>query len=136
VKEIMAGRVKPLPQAKGLDNVRVAPKLTPANCRIDWSQTAQRVHDHIRGLSPFPGAWSTLVIDEGPPQHFKIARSRVAYHTPDGGPGTVVQNEQQLLVRCAAGAIEALEVQAEGKRRMDTASFLRGLRGERKLRFT
>jgi methionyl-tRNA formyltransferase len=135
VQAILAGTVTRLPQVADHGPLRAAPKLTPENCRIDWAQDAQRVHDHIRGLSPFPGAWARLVLDDQQPQHFKITRSRVAYHTADGAPGTVVPSTEQLIVRCAQGAIEALEVQAEGKRRMDTASFLRGLRGTRQLRF-
>lgn len=135
VKDIFNGNVVPMPQNVGTADVKTAPKLTPENCRIDWRSDVASVHDHIRGLSPHPGAWSRLVMDEQPAQLFKILRSRIAYRSADGGPGTVVVNEQQLLVRCGTGAIEAQEIQAEGKRRMDTASFLRGLRGSPTMRF-
>lgn len=135
VTDIFNGRVTPMPQNTSGAIEKTAPKLTPENCRIDWRSDVTAVHDHIRGLSPHPGAWSRLVIDEQPSQLFKILRSRVAYRSADGGPGTVIAHEQQLLVRCGTGAIEALEVQAEGKRRMDAASFLRGLRGSPNMRF-
>lgn len=135
VKDIFAGNVTPLPQAQGDQVTKTAPKLTPENCRIDWRRDAQAIHDHIRGLSPQPGAWSRLVIGDQPPQLFKILRSRVAYRSGDGGAGTVFADEQRLLIRCGEGAIEAMEIQPEGKRRMDAASFLRGLRGSPVMRF-
>ena len=135
VTGIFTGNVRPVPQNANDAPHHAAPKLTPENCRIDWRADATAVHDHIRGLSPHPGAWSRLVIGDQPSQLFKILRSRVANCSSDGGPGTVIAHEQQLLVRCGIGAIEAQEVQAEGKRRMDTASFLRGLRKSPTLRF-
>lgn len=135
VQRIFDGSAQRQPQLSNGHAPKHAPKLTPENCRIDWRRDARAVHDHIRGLSPYPGAWARLVMDEHPAQHFKILRARVAYTSADGGPGTVILNERQLIVRCGGGAIEALEIQPEGKRRMDTASFLRGLRGSPTLRF-
>jgi len=135
VTDIFSGNVQPVPQTTSDAEFHAAPKLSPENCRIDWRSDVTAVHNHIRGLSPHPGAWARLVIGDEPSQLFKILRSRVAYRSSDGAPGTVVANEQQLLVRCGTGAIEALEIQSEGKRRMDTASFLRGLRGSPTMRF-
>ncbi len=135
VTDIFNGRVIPMPQNASGAVAKTAPKLTPENCRIDWRSDVTAVHDHIRGLSPHPGAWSRLVIGDQPSQHFKILRSRVAYRSSDGGPGSVIAHEQQLIVRCGTGAIEAQEIQPEGKRRMDAASFLRGLRGSPTMRF-
>jgi methionyl-tRNA formyltransferase len=134
VEGIFSGNVIPMPQNAGTVEVRTAPKLTPENCRIDWRNDVTAVHNHIRGLSPHPGAWSRLVIDGQPAQLFKVLRSRVADRSADGGPGTVT-HDGQLLIRCGTGAIEALEVQAEGKRRMDAPSFLRGLHGSPTMRF-
>ncbi len=134
VQQVLNGEVHPIPQPS-IGAMHAAPKLTPANCRIDWKESAQRVHDHIRGLSPFPGAWTELVMDERAPQHFKILRARPAAITSEEMTGQVVIKEGRLFIICGADAIEALEVQAEGKRRMDAASFLRGLQGEPFLRF-
>lgn len=135
VTDIFNGNVRPLPQRMNKSPHHAAPKLTPENCRIDWNADATVVHDHIRGLSPYPGAWSRLVIDDQAPQLFKILRSRVASDPAGERPGSVIAHDQRLLVRCGAGAIEALEIQPEGKRRMDAASFLRGLRGSPTIRF-
>lgn len=103
-----------------------APKLTPTNCRIDWSRTAQQVHDHIRGLSPYPGAWTMLVPATGPPVHFKVLAARIVNDHPMGQPGAVHSTKEGLFVHCAEGCMELLEVQAEGKRRMSAAEYLRG----------
>lgn len=135
--DIFNGKAARLPQEQSTHaSLHEAPKLNAETCRIDWARDVQHVHDHIRGLSPFPGAWSQLIIDELPPQHFKVLRSRVAYRSADGGPGTVIARDGQLLIRCASGAIEALEVQPEGKRRMDASAFLRGFHRLPVLRFT
>lgn len=106
-----------------------APKLSPTNCRIDWSRGARRVHDHIRGLSPYPGAWTMLTLATGASLHFKVLASRTSAHPSNGSPGTIHIRKDQLFVQCADGTLELLEVQAEGKRRMSTAEFLRGNTG-------
>ncbi|MBK9760283.1 MAG: methionyl-tRNA formyltransferase [Flavobacteriales bacterium] len=137
VQEVLGGRSKSTSQSmESAAELHHAPKLTPESCRIDWHSGVQTVHDHIRGSSPFPGAWSQLVIGDQDPQHFKILKSRVAYRTSDGEAGTANVRGGQFLVRCADGAIEALEIQAEGKRRMDAQSFLRGFHSLPTFRFT
>ena len=136
VNDVLDGRAKSSSQV--FDSTIVphhAPKLTPENCRIDWRCDAQTVHDHIRGLSPFPGAWTQLILGDRPPQHFKILKSRTAYRASNGDVGTSIVRDDQLLVCCADGAIEALEIQTEGKRRMDTRSYLRGLHSPASFRF-
>src|SRR5499426_1385045 len=80
------------------DGVTYASKLTNDETRIDWSCPAQAVHDHIRGLSPFPGAWCELVID-GKPTRLKVLRTTV---TPGSGPpGTLI--DDTLTVACGEG---------------------------------
>lgn len=135
VEQVLSGHAHPIPQ-RTTGALHAAPKLTPANCRIDWKMEAQRVHDHIRGLSPFPGAWTALMIDHRSPQHFKILRAQLNGVEMNGLPGQVIVDDGRMLIACGSGTIEALEVQADGKRRMDAASFLRGLQGDPTLRFT
>lgn len=134
VRGILDGNVLPIPQQPA-HALHSAPKLTPENCRIDWRKDAKSVHDHIRGLSPFPGAWSDLIIGDRPGQHFKILRARLSPLTVEGPAGNAMVRDGALLVRCGSGAIEALEVQAEGKKRLDAGSFLRGLRSTDGMRF-
>src|SRR5690242_4838224 len=80
------------------DGVTYAAKLTNAETRIDWSRPAQAVHDHIRGLSPFPGAWCELVID-GKPTRLKVLRTTLA--AGSALPGTLVDDD--LTVACGEG---------------------------------
>lgn len=104
-----------------------APKLTPLNTRIDPRLPAQRVHDHIRGLSPYPGAWSVLS-SSGTVQRVKVTRARITNDPCTGAPGSIAVQGERLLLRCADTALELLELQPEGRRRMSAAEFARGLR--------
>jgi methionyl-tRNA formyltransferase len=97
-----------------------AKKIEKAEARIDWSQAGSAVHNHIRGLSPFPGAWFELEL-AGKPVRVKVLRSTLAEGT--GAPGTLLPN---LTIACGSGAVRLVQVQREGKTPMDAATFLRG----------
>lgn len=97
-----------------------AKKIEKAETRIDWTQDAAAVHNHIRGLSPFPGAWFALEL-AGKPVRVKVLRATLAGGTAT--PGTVLPD---LTIACANGAVRLLQVQREGKTPMDAATFLRG----------
>ncbi|MCK0196040.1 methionyl-tRNA formyltransferase [Ancylobacter sp. 6x-1] len=97
--------------------VAYAAKLDKAETRIDWSRPAQEVHDHIRGLSPFPGAWFDL---DG--ARVKVLRSAQAQ--AHGEPGMLI--DDGLTVACGAGAVRLVEVQKAGARAMPAGEFLRG----------
>ena len=103
------------------EGVTYAAKLTNAETRIDWSRPAQAVHDHIRGLSPFPGAWCELVIDRKPAR-LKILRTTVA--AGSAPPGTLVDGA--LTVACGEGAVRILELVRAGRQAMKAEDFLRG----------
>jgi methionyl-tRNA formyltransferase len=103
------------------DGVTYAAKLTNAETRIDWSRPAQAVHDHIRGLSPFPGAWCELAID-GKPVRLKVLRTTVA--AGSAPPGTLI--DDALTVACREGAVRILELQRAGRQAMKAEDFLRG----------
>jgi methionyl-tRNA formyltransferase len=107
-----------------------ARKIEKSETRIDWSRPAQEVHNHIRGLSPFPGAWFELA-HEGKPVRVKALRSTRA--EGNGKPGTVL--DDRLTVACGKGAIRLLEVQRAGAKVMSVEEFLRGtpLKAETKL---
>lgn len=103
------------------EGVTYAKKIEKAEARIDWSQPAQDVHNHIRGLSPFPGAWFTMELN-GKPVRIKVLRSQLSEGT--GAPGEVLDN--QLTIACQDGAVRLVTVQREGKGAMSAAEFLRG----------
>lgn len=106
--------------------LRHAPKLDQENCRIDWTRSARPIHDHVRGLSPSPGAWTHLLSSARGRLNFKVYATRPADGTSLGTPGSVHQQVERLFVACGSGMIELLEVQPEGRRRMTASEFLRG----------
>lgn len=99
------------------DGVTYAAKIDKAESRIDWSRPAKAVHDHVRGLSPFPGAWFEL---DG-------ARVKVLRSTLGAGHGTAGEVlDDALTVACNDGAVRLVEVQKAGGRALPAAEFLRG----------
>jgi methionyl-tRNA formyltransferase len=99
------------------EGVIYAEKIAKAEAQIDWSQSADRVDAHIRGLSPFPGAWSLV---DG--KRVKFLASRLA--TGAGQAGTVLDG---LTIACGSGAVEVTRAQREGKSAQDADVFLRGM---------
>ena len=133
VDAIIAGTVKPIPQEQMLtagQQPTPAPKIFKDTCRIDWSRPAEALYNHIRGLSPYPAAWTTLqdadgnemttlkVYATGEPEPFATAEKPT--------PGTIVADRKTLRVACGDGWLELLSLQQSGKKRMDTDAFLRG----------
>jgi methionyl-tRNA formyltransferase len=102
------------------DGVTYAHKIDKAEAHIDWSKRAAEVHNLIRGMSPFPGAWFELELG-GSVTRIKALRSTLA--EGHGAPGTLLGN---LTVACSTGAVRLISVQREGKAAMDAATFLRG----------
>lgn len=110
-------RFSPQPEA----GVTYAAKITKDECRIDFAGAAQAVHDHIRGLAPFPGAF-TEIGPESARRRLKVLRAVIA--EGGGTPGTVL--DDHLAIACGGGAIRLVEVQPAGKGVMSAADFLRG----------
>lgn len=107
------------PQAE--DGVTYANKIDKSETRIDWSKSAREVHNHIRGLSPFPGAWFEASVD-GKPARVKVLRSQLA--AGGGVPGTLL--DDQLTIAAGTGAVKLVEVQRAGAKVMSAEEFLRG----------
>jgi methionyl-tRNA formyltransferase len=108
-------------QPQAASGVSYAAKIDKAEARIDFARPAREVHNLIRGLSPFPGAWFEAGAD-GKRERIKVLRVCAA----DGGgrPGEVL--DAQLTVACAEGAVRLLELQRAGKSPMRAADLLRG----------
>jgi len=100
--------------------VTYAKKIEKAESRIDWSKPAAEVHNLIRGMSPFPGAWFELELG-GQLTRVKAIRSTAG--AGSGAPGTILPD---LTIACGEGAVRLVTVQREGKAAMDAATFLRG----------
>jgi len=103
------------------DGVTYAKKIKPAEARIDWTRPAAEVDRHIRGLSPFPGAWFEAPSDKGPVR-VKALLSQV--EDADGPAGTVL--DDALLIACGEGSVRLLKAQREGKGVQEAEVFVRG----------
>ena len=99
-----------------------ASKLTNEETRIDWARPAQEVHNHIRGLSPYPGAW-LQIIQNGKTERVKVQGSTL--EDGRGAPGTLL--DDRLTVACADGAVRLTRVQRAGKKPMLADALLRGV---------
>jgi methionyl-tRNA formyltransferase len=102
-----------------VEGVTYAPKIDKSETRIDWARPWKVVHDHCRGLSPFPGAWFELV---GTRERIKVLRTTRGEGS--GLPGTIL--DDKLTVACGEGAVRILELQRAGKQAMKADAFLRG----------
>lgn len=130
VDHIIAGDLSATPQADVTDVVpSPAPKIFKETCRIDWMRPAADVHNLVRGLSPYPTAWSTLYAGGAEQGTLKIFTTRLTdIVAQNPGRVTVDHAAGRLTVDCADYALEILSLQAPGKRRMPSDDFLRGCR--------
>ena len=128
VTGLFDGTLVPVPQVlDGIGELHAAPKLGPTSARIHFSASVKTVHDLIRGMSPYPGAWCLWTEGERAPLHCKVLRSRIAEGPCKEAPGTVRMEGSHLHAACADGWLEVLELQLEGRKRMATADLLRGI---------
>jgi methionyl-tRNA formyltransferase len=104
--------------AQSNDGVTYANKIEKSETRIDWAKPWNEVHNHIRGLSPFPGAWFEAA-DVGRVKVLRSTRGK-----GDGKPGHVL--DDRLTIACGDGSVRLVEVQRAGKRPMRAEEFLRG----------
>jgi methionyl-tRNA formyltransferase len=102
--------------------VTYAPKIEKSETRIDWTRPWQAVHDHCRGLSPFPGAWFEIA-GGGANQRVRVLRTTRGQGA--GAPGTLL--DEHLTIACGEGAVRVLELQRAGGKRMKAEEFLRGV---------
>lgn len=126
VKEIEAGNVIPEPQPEG--DFTPAPKIFKETCHINWDRRAEEIHNLVRGLSPYPAAWTQMSEMKNPAAQtdVKIFRTAVCKDVPPLQPGEVRITKNQLFVGTADCPLEILSLQPAGKKRMDADAFLRG----------
>ncbi len=103
------------------DHATPAPKLFKENTKIDFSRSAEEVHNLIRGLNPFPTAW--CLYDN---QKLNIHKSKPGPKSTNGKPGQLVEIENRLYVQCRDGLLELLELQLPGTKRLSGVDFLNG----------
>lgn len=139
VDAILAGTVESIPQEKMVQvgELRLAPKIFKDTCRIDWNQSVKRIYDFIRGLSPYPAAWTELVQPDGAVVVLKIFETEKIFQSHQLEPGTLLTDGKTCIrVATMDGMIEIHSLQLPGKKRLKTDELLRGfhLTEEYKLR--
>jgi len=125
VKAIKSSNYKEIPQdIKKGETLKSAPKIFREDCQINWNQPAMTIYNHIRGLSPYPAAFCLF---QG--KKLKIFQAKVDYSKHSFEPGSFqTDHKATLQFACADGFISIQELQLEGKKKMKTDEFLRGIR--------
>ena len=118
-----------IPQDSVLDGsaIKIAPKIFKETCEIDWTKTAKQVYDFVRGLSPVPGAWTTLVGPDGKETVLKIYKTRKTDRQGQGS-GVITTDGKALYISAADALLELVELQLAGKKRMQVRDFLNGMK--------
>ncbi|MEM6763268.1 MAG: methionyl-tRNA formyltransferase [Bacteroidota bacterium] len=122
IEGIASGKLAPKQQDDSLFKHH-APKIFKEDCRIIWDQSSEKIYHFIRGLSPFPTAWTTL---EG--NQLKIFFSKLSELKEEGETGMIKVLQDQLFVKAADGWLEITELQLAGRKRMPTKVWLQGIR--------
>ncbi len=110
------------PQDEAL--VTMAPKVELEECEIDWTESAQHIHNLVRGVNPEPGAWVKVFV-KGEPKRLKVFST--CLNDLKGVPGEILEYGKKWVVACSDQAIELREVQLEGKKRMSASELMRGV---------
>lgn len=123
VQLIEKGDYTTIPQDTSVP-LKAAPKLFKETCQIDWNKTEEEVYNFVRGLSPYPCAWT--VLNEKTYKVIQVQKTQSNIDNAKHAAGSVVQEGNKAYVYCQSGKIELIEIQAEGKKRMKVLDYLRG----------
>lgn len=130
IKKIEDGTLSTIPQPQG--QFTPAPKIYKETCKIDWSNNSRSIHNLIRGLSPYPAAWSTLKDENGKYLDVKIFESALTDEKTERPTGEIIIKDHRLFVATGNNeVIEILSLQPSGKKRMDSSAFLLGYKFDR-----
>lgn len=137
INDILANNIHPTAQEELTDELplRHAPKIFKETCRIDWQQCTSTIYNFVRGLSPYPAAWTTLHYPNGKSTVLKIYGSKKVLCQHNSPIGSVESDGKHYLqIALADGYLQLTEVQLSGKKRMQIDDFLRGFKWEMGLR--
>ncbi len=128
IRELEAGSLKEKEQEAAIPGTiseyKHAPKIFTETCKIDWNKPVSEVYNLVRGLSPYPGAFTELNVKK-----LKIYTAEKIYETPTAAPGSFETDGKKIFrFACTDGYIQVTNLQMEGKKRMDTGEFLKGFR--------
>lgn len=125
VKRIKEGNFETTLQ-EDTEDLKLAHKLNKDTCKIDWDSPLKEVYDFIRGLSPYPAAWSTLH-NKDEKLLTKIFKTKIQIEKHDLKPGTILCTKKEMKVALSNGYLNLLEIQLQGKKRMAVRDVLNGL---------
>lgn len=118
--------ISPKPQ-QTFDSLKPAPKIFREDCRIDWNQPIEKIHNMIRGLSPYPAAW-TMIEKDGESKMIKLFKGNFEkVSNPDELHKTIDFEGNSMIIRLKNGIYKVEELQPEGKKRMNSTDFINGL---------
>jgi methionyl-tRNA formyltransferase len=125
---IDSGNIQPIAQESIAESFKPAPKLSRETARIDWSNTSEQVNNKIRGLSPYPGAWTTLTGKDGSENSFKILSATPSNEKElEGECGSIETDVKSFIhVKCGKGYLNINKLQLSGRGAMLIDEFLRG----------
>ena len=136
IEKIASGDAEPIPQIDiPAGELRDAPKIFKEDCRIEWNAPGARIVNLIRGLSPFPGAWSIM---DGSEQEMQVKIFEASFLPSEFSeqPGTISSDgRSHIRVACADGAVEVKQLQLAGKKNLATEELLRGFKNIADYRF-
>lgn len=132
IRLIASGNVKTSLQSELTTNItelKKAPKINKEDCRINWDQPYSKVHNFIRGLNPWPGAWTIINSHTNKELIIKILKSECSLENIPDSPGTIKTDGKNFVqISCSDAYLNILEIQAAGKKRMKIMDFLRGIK--------
>lgn len=131
VDAILAGNIKTIPQENlvKVGELRPAPKIFKETCRINWSGGVKKTYDFIRGLSPYPGAWTEIHESENQTTTLKIFETEKIFAVHSLKSGTIITDKKTYFrIALNDGYLNILSLQMAGKKRMDINDFLKGYR--------
>ncbi|MCD8202367.1 MAG: methionyl-tRNA formyltransferase, partial [Prevotella sp.] len=134
INKIIAGNgnVLSMPQEQMVstgDILHNAPKIFKETCEIKWDDTCKKVYDFIRGLSPYPGAWTTITSSDSKSNILKIFKTtKTAIPSSNKRPGSITVNDGKILIATRTNWLQLDEIQLSGKKKMDAKTFLNGFR--------
>jgi len=127
LRRIATDNIKTRKQAK--DSNKLAYKIHTDTCKIDWHQTSKKIHNHIRGLNPYPAAWTTLTNNDETISA-KIYDCEVVHESHQLKVGSIITDKKTIKIATLDGFIKINQIKLAGKKRMDTASLLNGYKFE------
>lgn len=129
------GKIAATPQeqfGRSEHNLRPAPKIFKETCEINWNQSAKDIYNFVRGLSPYPAAWTTWNVSQDDPTSkqvmIKIYKTRLTGEATTEKPGSINTDQRKIYVATTTEWLEVTELQMAGKKRMNAKDFLNGWR--------